>query len=60
MSSEGSLLYHIYCDMDQHFTMVISEDLWPSHLLLRTGSNLDLPNSRQIFFHEAIATVPAF
>ena len=25
-----------------------------------TGSNLDLPHARQIFFHEATAMVPAF
>ena len=33
MSSEVSLLCHTYCDISQPFIMVISEDLWQSHLL---------------------------
>ena len=33
LSSEGSLVCHIYCDTEHPFIMVISEDLWHSHLL---------------------------
>ena len=33
MSSERSLTYHTYCDTDQPFIIVISEDPWHSHLL---------------------------
>ena len=33
LSSEGSLACHTYCDMRHLFTMVISEDLWHSHLI---------------------------
>ena len=32
LSSEGSLAYHIYCDTGHPFKMVISKDLWHSHL----------------------------
>ena len=31
--SKGSLTCHTYCDTDQPFIMVISEDPWHSHLL---------------------------
>ena len=34
VSSEGSLAYHTYCDTGHPFIMVISEDLWHSHLML--------------------------
>ena len=33
LSSEGSLACHTYCDTGHPFKMVISEDLWHSHLL---------------------------
>ena len=33
LSSEGSLACHTYCDTGHPFIMVISEDLWHSHLL---------------------------
>ena len=33
LSSEGSLMYHTYCDTDKPFNMAISEDLLHLHLL---------------------------
>ena len=33
LSSEGSLTCHSHCDTELPFIMVISEDLWHSHLL---------------------------
>ena len=33
MGFEGSLMCHTYCDTNQSFIMVISEDPWHSHLL---------------------------
>ena len=33
LSSEGSLAFHIYCDMGHSFVMTISENPWHSHLL---------------------------
>ena len=35
LSSEGSSACHTYCDTGHPFIMVISEDPWHSHLLLR-------------------------